>query len=130
MSLPLLFTILIVEYPQLDRANIPTPLLLEAQLNVLVVSANYGWKTMDKINLHRLEEQLGATPYICLNHAPKYDLENFTGMLPPYTPWHRFTYRLSQLALTESFVHWTLHWRNKSPKTATRKPTIINDDDE
>ena len=122
--------ILIVEYPQLDRANIPTPLLLEAQLNVLVVSANYGWKTMDKINLHRLEEQLGATPYICLNHAPKYDLENFTGMLPPYTPWHRFTYRLSQLALTESFVHWTLHWRNKSPKTATRKPTIINDDDE
>lgn len=64
----------------------------------MVVSAKYGWKTTDKILLQKLEAQLGTKPYLCLNRAPKYDIENYTGMLPPYTPLRKVMYLLSQLA--------------------------------
>lgn len=105
--------ILIVEHPALSQTNIPTPLLCDAQLNLMVVSANYGWKTIDKILLQRLEIQIGNKPYLCLNRAPRYDLENFTGMLPPYTPLRQLLYRLSQFILTENFIQWKNTWKKK-----------------
>lgn len=122
--------ILIVEHPELNRANISTPLLLEAKLNLLVVSADYGWKSFDRVALHRLKGQLADTLYLCLNHAPKYDLENYTGMLPPYTPWRRYTYQLSQLALTESVIHWRSYWKSKKKYKPIRSGKQVADDDD
>ena len=77
--------VLIVEHPELRQINIPTPLLRNAHVNLMVVSATYGWKSIDRILLRKLESQIEGKPYLCLNRAPRYDLENFTGMLPPYT---------------------------------------------
>lgn len=120
--------ILIVEHPELQRINIPTPLLKQAQVNLMVVSADYGWKSVDKILLAKLESQLGSKPYLCLNRAPRYDLENFTGMLPPFTAFRRLIYRLSQLALTESFAQWKNIWKSKRKNRSTAQ-SADNDDD-
>lgn len=105
--------ILIVEHPELKKVNIPTPLLRSAHVNLMVVSATYGWKSIDRILLQKLEVQLNSKPYLCLNHAPRYDIEAFTGMLPPYTIYRKLIYRLSQFALTEPFVQWKNIWKNK-----------------
>ena len=114
--------ILIVEYPSLEKANIPTQLLQEAQLNLLIASAVHGWKATDKVLLQKLKSQLGKSPYLYLNWAPKYEVETYTGMLPPYTFIHKQMYRLSQLALTESLVNWK--------KSNRRKPQDNDDDDD
>ncbi|WP_291584042.1 hypothetical protein [Bacteroides sp.] len=121
--------ILIVEYPAMSNSNVPTPLLREAQLNLMVVSAKYGWKATDKIMLQKLEAQLGAKPYLCLNRAPRYDVENYTGMLPPYTPLRKVMYLLSQLALTENAIHWKDIWkRKKNPRKGVAE--VEEDDDD
>lgn len=121
--------ILIVEYPAMSNSNIPTPLLREAQLNLMVVSANYGWKATDKILLQKLEAQLGAKPYLCLNRAPRYDVENYTGMLPPYTPLRKVMYLLSQLALTENAIYWKDVWKRKK-NSPTGASEVEEDDDD
>lgn len=121
--------VLIVEYPAMSKSNIPTPLLREAQLNLMVVSAEYGWKATDRILLDKLESQLGTKPYLCLNRAPIYDVENYTGMLPPYTPLRKVSYRMSQLALTESFIHWKDFWKKKRNARSTDSGAEEDDDD-
>jgi len=98
--------ILIIEQPSLNRANIPVSILQDAQLNLVIASADHGWKDIDKMLLQKLKAQLGKAPYLYLNWAPKYEVETYTGMLPPYTFLHKQLYRLSQLALTESFIRW------------------------
>lgn len=122
--------ILIVEYPSLCKSNIPTPLLREAQLNMIVVSADYGWRTTDKILLGKLESQIGSKPYLCLNRAPVYDVENYTGMLPPYTLFRNISYRLSQFALTESFIHWRDLLRKKQNTRSTPITATEEEDDD
>ncbi|MBS1308064.1 MAG: hypothetical protein HP038_08725 [Bacteroides sp.] len=120
--------VLIVEHPELRQINIPTPLLRNAHINLMVVSATYGWKSIDRILLRKLEAQIEGKPYLCLNRAPRYDLENFTGMLPPYTQLRKLIYRLSQLALTETFIQWKGIWKRKRQPC----PSAIdkeNDDD-
>lgn len=120
--------ILIVEHPELRKINIPTPLLRDAEVNLMVVSATYGWKSIDRILLKKLESQLQSKPYLCLNRAPRYDLENFTGMLPPYTRFRKLMYRLSQLALTESFIQWKSIWKNK--RQSRLAASAENEDDD
>lgn len=122
--------ILIVEYPALCQSNIPTPLLREAQLNLMVASADYGWRTTDRLLLAKLEKQIGSKPYLCLNRAPIYDIENYTGMLPPYTLSRNISYRLSQFALGESVIHWKDLFRKKrNLRSATDAADAEEDDD-
>lgn len=96
--------ILIVVYPPLIKSNIPSALLHDTNVNVLIESANRGWKTIDKQLCEQLMLQLGKTNAplrICLSHACRSAIEDFTGQLPPYTLLRRLGYRLSQLSLTE-----------------------------
>lgn len=115
--------ILIVVYPPLSKSNIPTALLLDANINILVASAESGWKTVDKQLSGQLISQLGKSdiPFnICLSNANRDAIEDFTGQLPPYTLLRRIGYRLSQLSLTEKI---TFHLRKK-------KREAEEDDDE
>ena len=57
-------------------------------------------------------------------------MENFTGMLPPYTPLRKLLYRLSQLALTESFIHWRSYLKKKQKTRPVIANTDNDDDDE
>ena len=109
--------ILIVEYPNLREASISLELLQEANLNILVARADRGWKETDKLLSEKLSQQVGKTPlYVYLTHASRNVVEDYTGMLPPYTLWRKIVYRLSQLALTESIFTFTK--RKKQPATS------------
>ena len=84
--------ILIIVYPSLEH------------LNLLVAPANRGWKTVDKQLSEQLMVQLGksSSPLrMCLTDANRLAIEDFTGLLPPYTFIRKFLYQLSQLSLTE-----------------------------
>lgn len=105
--------VVIVEYQSLDRISVPTLLLQSASMNLLIVSALKGWKNSDRAILRKLKLQLGKSPYLYLNKAPRYEVENYTGMLPPYTFIRRLLYRLSQFALTESFINSRDSLKNK-----------------
>ncbi|WP_321332104.1 Wzz/FepE/Etk N-terminal domain-containing protein [uncultured Bacteroides sp.] len=93
--------VLIVEYPNLESNNVPTKLLQEANLNLLILSADRAWRNTDKILFERIKSQMGNVP-LCtyLNHANSDVVENYTGMLPPYSYLRRQRYRLLQLGLT------------------------------
>ena len=90
--------ILIVAYPPLSESSIPSALLHDANANILIASANHGWKTFDKQLCDQLMVQLGA-------------VEDFTGQLPPYTLLRKIGYQLSQLSLTEKII---FNFKNKA----------------
>lgn len=99
--------ILIVGYPPLSTSSIPSTLLHDANVNILVASADHGWKTIDKQLCEQLVQQIGKTDVplrICLTNACREAAEDFTGQLPPYTLLRRIGYRFSQLSLTEKII--------------------------
>ncbi len=93
--------ILIVEYPNLETNNVPTKLLQEANLNLLILSADRAWRNTDQVLFERIKSQIGNAP-LCtyLNNAKLDVVENYTGMMPPYTYIRKQSYRISQLGLT------------------------------
>lgn len=116
--------ILIVVYPPLSKSNISSALLQDANINILVAPADSGWKSVDKQLCEQLIQQMGKSnaPFrICLSHASREAVEDFTGQLPPYTLLRRIGYRLSQLSLTEKI---TFNLRKKA------KDAENEDDDE
>lgn len=116
--------VLIVAYPPLSTSNIPSALLHDANANILVASADRGWKTIDKQLCEQLTQQLSKTdvPFrICLTNANRDAVEDFTGQLPPHTLLRRIGYRLSQLSLTEKII---FNLRRKAKEAADE------DDDE
>lgn len=116
--------ILIVAYPPLSKSNIPSALLHDANANVLVAPANRGWKTIDKQLCEQLMAQLDQANVplrICLTHAEREAVEDFTGQLPPHTLMRRIGYRFSQLSLTEKII---FNFRRKA------KEAEDEDDDE
>lgn len=96
--------ILIIAYPPLSKSNVPSILLHDTNANILVASADRGWKAIDKQLCEQLKLQLGNThvPFrVCLTNAHRDAVEDFTGQLPPYSFLRKISYRLGQLALTE-----------------------------
>ena len=120
--------ILIVVHPEMSSCNIPTPLLKAGNLNMLVASAKYGWKAQDDTLLAKLEKQMDAKPYICLTDAPKYDIEIYTGMLPPYSAFRKMSYRLSQLSIGETIRQWKDYFTTQK-KYKKEKSLKTTDDD-
>ncbi len=117
--------ILIVIHQDASRVGVTTPLLTDADLNLLVVSADYGWKRYDATLLETLEEQLRDKPYICLTDAPDYDLEKYVGMLPPNTGFRKIRYRISQLSISEIFRHKKDYFKERKASAST-----LGDDDD
>ena len=121
--------IVIVVHPEYDESTIPTPLLKEAAINLLLLSSKHGWKSNDRIMLSNMEIQIGEKPFVCLTDAYKYDLENYVGMLPPYTPFRRIVYRFSQLSISEAFRCWKDYFKTNNKKK-TKQLTITDNDDD
>ena len=94
--------IAIVEYPNLDENTISTALLNMGTVNLMVTRANRTWKDVDQKALKELEARLENKDslYMYLTEAQRYAVEEFVGQLPPYTRFHNFVYRISQLGLT------------------------------
>ena len=95
--------ILLVEHAPLETATIPRALLREASINLVVQRADRVWRNSDKQLFARLLQQSGETPAVlCLNRAKREVVENFTGLLPPYTFWKSFLYHYSQFGFSSS----------------------------
>ncbi|MCD8081099.1 MAG: hypothetical protein LUF04_12055 [Bacteroides sp.] len=110
--------ILIVEYPSLKDGSISNDLLQEANINLNIARANRGWKETDRIVFEELKEQAGKSPlFIYLNCADREVVQDFTGMLPPYTYVRQQFYRLSQLSLTEMIKISSAKRKGKKKKT-------------
>ena len=93
--------IILVEYPAINDASIPLPVLQKSDANLLVANACRLWRTSDDNTLSSIKEVIGDTPlYLYLNNADREVVESFTGELPPQTPVHSFFSRLAQLGLT------------------------------
>jgi len=94
--------VLIVEYAPLSNTVVPSFLLQQANINLIIARADKGWKTSDKITYNKLKDQIGNAPlYFYLNQASREEVESYTGMLPPYNYFRKRMYQLSHLALTE-----------------------------
>lgn len=112
--------ILIIEHPSLNNSSVPTNVLKQANLNLLIVRADRGWKSSDRTLLNNLKEQIGDTTlYVYLNQASRSEVQNYTGMLPPYTLLRRLMYRYSQLSFTE-----------RSSKSFKKSPVINKEEDD
>lgn len=86
LTSPVGANIYIVEHAALSLNSIPSSLLQEAAINLLVIKTDYVWKEKDKILFCRLQEQCGKAPLlIYLNQTTAEVTESFTGLLPPYT---------------------------------------------
>ncbi len=93
--------IILVEYPAINDASIPLPVLQSSDVNLLVANACRLWRTSDGNTLTAIKEAIGDSPfYLYLNNADREVVESFTGELPPQTPVHSFFSRLAQLGLT------------------------------
>lgn len=94
--------VLIVEYPALDKHEIPTPLLNQGTVNIIVSRANRTWKDTDQRSLDKLTDVLENKDnlFFYLTEAGREAVEEFVGQIPPYTPIKNFVYRISQLGLT------------------------------
>jgi hypothetical protein len=69
----------------------------------LVCRADKGWKSSDRIALKKIRKFLNPDVpfYIYLMRASREAVEEFTGQLPPYTPYQNWVYRMLQFGLTE-----------------------------
>jgi len=96
--------IIIVEYPPLNDSNIPTSLLREASINLIVAKAKRTWKFTDQLLLNNIKMSINneCPTFLILNKANRDVVESFTGLLPPVNKINKILYKYSQFGLTAS----------------------------
>ena len=93
--------VVIVEYPPLSECSVPTALLREASLNLMVARAGRTWKDTDQLLYDKTEAQSAPTPLLFyLNGASREAVETFTGLLPPFTRLRKLAYKFYQFGFT------------------------------
>lgn len=79
------YNIFIIEYPAFIQNSTPKSLITGANLNLIVTNARRVWKKSDDEILSYFKEVAGDSKYkLLLNNADRYDVEDFTGGLPPF----------------------------------------------
>ena len=93
--------ILLIEYAPLYQYRITNSLLKNARVNILIANACRVWKESDSILLNRLKKDVGFAPlFVYLNNASRDTVEDFIGILPPFTSERKFISRLFKFAFT------------------------------
>lgn len=93
--------IIIVEYPALQKVHIPNTLLQKSSVNLLITRAMRTWKKLDKIYVKNVKDISDSAPFrLMLNNTRMEETENYTGLLPPYTKFRKFAYRMINFGLT------------------------------
>lgn len=93
--------IVLIEWPAFSENTIPSALARSAHAYIYVVKSTRAWKDRDVEFLKVLKQQAPTTPVqLCLNWTDKTTLEEFTGLLPPYSKWRIGWYKLLQMELT------------------------------
>lgn len=95
------YDIILVEYPAFQGNAVPKTLICKASLNLLIMNAKRVWKRSDEDILEHFKDITGTTPYaLILNNADRYDVEDYTGTLPPEKRHHNIANRLMHMGLT------------------------------
>ncbi|MEG2218827.1 MAG: hypothetical protein RRY02_04815 [Muribaculaceae bacterium] len=95
------YDIVILEYPALQKNNVPKAMIEQASVNIIVANAQKVWKGSDNELLTHFETIAGDTPYaLILNNADRSDVEDYTGELPPPKAHHSLAMRLMHMGLT------------------------------
>lgn len=95
--------IILFEFPAAGEYPIPSTILQECNINLIITRSTRTWKNKDSIILDQLKSASdNISTQIILNKVDKFETELFTGMLPPYTILNRLRYKLSNFGLTET----------------------------
>jgi uncharacterized protein involved in exopolysaccharide biosynthesis len=93
--------LILLELPAMSVNMVPNGIMEALDVVIYVVKAGRAWRERDRSFLHILTEQ--ASPkhvLLCLNKANRLAVEDFTGLLPPYSKRRLFEYKLLQMELT------------------------------
>lgn len=95
------YDIVIVEYPNVISEGIPKAFLKRAVVNVVIANASRVWCKDDNEALKHLLASVEDTPTkMLLNNADRYDVEDYTGELPPSRSKSLLARRLMHMGLT------------------------------
>ncbi|MCH4155120.1 MAG: hypothetical protein LKF31_02330 [Muribaculaceae bacterium] len=95
------YNVIILEYPALALSSVPKALLRSAAVNLVIVNAKRVWRKSDAEILEHLQELVGDTPCeMILNNADRYDVEDYTGDLPPARIHKYMSMRFMHMGLT------------------------------
>ena len=95
------YDISLVKHGSMALRPIPSIFLERGMATLLVLRADSVWKTEDELMFADLLQRSAGKPIvICLMNAEKYVVEEFTGMLPPFTFLRRLEYQLGNFGLT------------------------------
>lgn len=95
------YDISLVQHGPLFQSLIPTAFLQEGIACLVLMEADSLFNVEDEMMLNNLRERMDGKPVlICLVDAKKYVIEEFTGLLPPYTFIRKLGYRLANFGLT------------------------------
>lgn len=95
------YDISLVKHGSMALRPIPSLFLEKGIATLLVLRADAVWKTEDELMWSDLVQRSTGKPIvICLMNAEKYVVEEFTGMLPPFTFLRRLEYQLANFGLT------------------------------
>ncbi|WP_102408643.1 GumC family protein [Parabacteroides bouchesdurhonensis] len=94
--------IVLVEHLSIQTNNIPSALIENADINLLIVNAQKVWKNSDNEILNYLQQITGnnTSIFMVLNNAQRDAVEDFTGQLPPQSSMRSFANRIMYLGLT------------------------------
>ena len=93
--------VIVVEYPSLKDAALNANILQNVSLTLQVVDSRRTWKNTDQQLLNRTREMCDKTPlFLVLNYTKRDAAEDINGLMPPYTFFRKFLYRIAQLGLT------------------------------
>lgn len=95
------FDIVIVEYDCLSQNNVPTALLNEAAVNLMILNAERAWYPSDQVTFDALKQKIDKDSlFICLDNTSREAVEQYTGQLPPYTFLRNLAFRIMNFGLT------------------------------
>jgi hypothetical protein len=89
--------VVIIIHPSCKESSIPSSMLRNSDLNMLLLNASMVWSEANQIMYENLlRNSAGAPLRLCLVDTDRYVLETFAGMLPPYTAYRKFIYKIMQ----------------------------------
>jgi len=95
------YDITLIQHGSMALAPIPNVFLEKGLATLLMLRADTVWKTEDELMFADLLDRSAGRPIvICLMNAQKFVVEEFTGMLPPFTFLRRLEYQLANFGLT------------------------------
>ncbi len=95
------FDIVFVQHAPYSKSLIPAVYLQEGLATLIILEADTVFDLEEEMILNSLKERMNGKPLlICLVNAKTYVIEEFTGLLPPYTFLRKLGYRLANFGLT------------------------------